>query len=169
VNIWMPVYPVAPDNAMLFYPSWHGGGVPNNSDRYNYYEFNAWRGKIKEQSGGVDTRVHPAPASGFDLGPTLTVLPPVGGLMMFSADQLHASIPNRSLLARYSIDFRVVNRLDVEAHRGSACADVACEGTALRDFMRVSDLERLPEHLVAEYDTLGALDKGIALFEPDLR
>jgi hypothetical protein len=169
INYWLPVFSAGPDNAMLFYPEFHAGGVTNNSSDYNYYEFNAWRGKMKEQSGGKDTRVHPAPAPGVDLGATMTVLPPVGGVMAFSADQLHASIPNVSAVARYSIDFRAVNRADVEDHRGSACGDVACEGTAMRDFMRVTDLERLPDELVAEYDTESAVEYGVTPFEPGLR
>ena len=40
--------------------------------------------------------------------PRLTVVPPLGGIMLFSGDQLHASIPNTSKMTRYTIDFRTV-------------------------------------------------------------
>ena len=152
INIWLPVQPVSKDDAMLFYPDGFGSQVPNNSDGYNYYVYNSHRGNIKQFSGAKDTRVHPAPNDGVPLGATITVLPPAGGLMMFSGDQLHASIPNTTNRARYSIDFRIVDALDVEAQIGAPCADVACEGTALRDFIRATDHQRLDEALIERYD-----------------
>ena len=59
----MPVWPVAENNAMEFYPRYFGQVRENNSGDYNYYLANAWRGRIKDFSGGKDTRVHPAPLS----------------------------------------------------------------------------------------------------------
>ena len=45
-----------------------------------------------------------------------------------------------------------MDRADVEAGRGAANVDSQCTGTTMRDYLRVSDLERLPADVVAPYD-----------------
>ncbi len=40
LNWWVPVYPLQPDNAMAFYPRYFGEPVLNNSEIYNYYDWN---------------------------------------------------------------------------------------------------------------------------------
>ncbi|HEX8519188.1 MAG TPA: hypothetical protein VF667_06320, partial [Pseudonocardia sp.] len=75
------------------------------------------------------------------------------GIMLFSGDQLHASIPNTSAVTRYSIDFRTVHVDDVHAGVGAPVADVACTGTALRDFKRLTDGAAFTEDEVAPHDS----------------
>jgi len=166
VNWWMPVWPVAENNIMEFFPRWFGREIPNNSGDYDYYVANAWRGRIKDFSGGKDTRVHPAPNGPLDADePRITVVPPVGGIMLFSGDQLHASLPNTSAATRYSIDFRTVHLNDVRDGTGAPCADVRCVGTAMRDFRRLSDRAEFTEKEVAPYDTPGT-NGGVKVFVP---
>ena len=45
LNWWMPVWPVAENNIMEFYPHGFGTQVENNSGDYDYYVANAWRGE----------------------------------------------------------------------------------------------------------------------------
>ena len=161
LNWWMPVWPVAENNIMEFYPHGFGAQVENNSGDYDYYVANTWRGNIKDFSGGKDARVHPAPTHGIGPDDTrLTVVPPLGGIMLFSGDQLHASIPNTSGVTRYSIDFRTVHVDDVHAGVGAPVADVACTGTALRDFKRMTDGAAFTEDEVAPYDSESAAGAG---------
>jgi hypothetical protein len=156
---------VAADNVMEFYPRRFGQAVDNNSRDYSYYQANSWRGRIKDFSGGSDIRVHPAPVGGLSSEePELRVVPPVGGVMLFSGDQLHASIPNTSGRTRYSIDFRTVHHADVHENRGAPVVDVACTGTALRDFTRLDDNSAFTEEIVARFDTEGA--EGIKVYVP---
>src|SRR6478735_7182436 len=157
INWWMPVWPVAENNIMEFYPHGFGAQVENNSGDYDYYVANTWRGNIKDFSGGKGARVHPAPVHGVPADATrLTVVPPLGGIMLFSGDQLHASIPNTSGMTRYSIDFRTVHVDDVHAGVGAPVADVACTGTAMRDFKRLTDGASFTEDEVAPYDSESA-------------
>jgi hypothetical protein len=154
LNWWMPVWPVAENNIMEFYPHGFGTHVDNNSRDYDYYVANTWRGNIKAFSGGRDARVHPAPTHPIPADATrVTVVPPLGGIMLFSGDQLHASIPNTSAVTRYSIDFRTVHVDDVHAGVGAPVADVACTGTALRDFKRLTDGAAFTEDEVAPHDS----------------
>jgi hypothetical protein len=168
INWWLPVWPAAENNAMEFYPRGFGNVVENNSGDYNYYEANAWRGRIKDFSGGKDTRVHPAPAS--DLSPDeqrLCIVPPVGGVMLFSGDQLHATTPNSSSVTRYSIDFRTVHAPDVATGVGAPRVDVRCHGTALRDFRRLSDNAVFTDEDAAPYDDDGAHAAGVSVYSPN--
>jgi hypothetical protein len=162
----MPVWPVAENNIMEFYPHGFGAQVENNSGDYDYYVANTWRGNIKDFSGGKDARVHPAPVHGVGPDDTrLTVVPPLGGIMLFSGDQLHASIPNRTKATRYSIDFRTVDRADVLSGAGAPIVDVAALGTSLRDFHRLTDGAALDESEIAPYDSEDA--EGVRVFVPN--
>ena len=83
--------------------------------------------------------------------------------MLFSGDQLHASIPNTSGATRYSIDFRTVHADDLPAARRS-WVDVECVGTALRDFHRLVDGRGFTEEEIAPYDNADA--EGVRVFVP---
>ena len=90
---------------------------------------------------------------------------PVGGLVLFSAAQMHSSVPNTSGVTRFSIDFRTVHLDDVIERNGAPNIDSACTGTVMRDFMRGTDLTRLPEDIVAMYDD-GTAVEGELIYMP---
>ena len=80
------------------------------------------------------------------------MLPP-GAILLFSAAQLHSTVPNTSGRTRFSIDFRTVNLADGVSNHGARNIDSECTGTTMRDYLRSADLEHLPEDLIARYDT----------------
>ena len=151
-NWWMPVYPVTADNVMAFHPKYMTQGVRNGSRRYDYAEWNRTSRFAAASQIGKDTREQPKPEEPVELDPQVRVVPEVGGMMVFSGNQLHSSVPNTSGRTRFSIDFCVVDIDDVEAGRGSRNVDSECSGTSLRDFRRCSDLAAMPEELAARYD-----------------
>ena len=152
LNWWLPIFDVTPDNVVAFHPQYFDAGIANGSARYNYYAWNRDSRAIAVAQIGVDTRDQPKPEEPIDLYPQIRPVPPVGGVMVFSGAQLHSSVPNTSGKTRISVDFRVVHRADVVAGRGPANVDSHCTGTTLRDFLRVSDLERLAEEVIAPHD-----------------
>jgi hypothetical protein len=84
---------------------------------------------------------------------------------LFSGAQLHSTVPNTSGRARYSIDFRTVHLAEVESMGGAPNLDSEPVGTSLRDFMRCSDFERLPEDVVSRYDDESART-GQLVYQP---
>jgi hypothetical protein len=152
LNWWLPIYDVTPDNVVAFHPQYFERGIANGSARYNYYVWNRDSRAIASTQIGVDHRDQPGPEEPIDLDPQVRPVPPVGGVMVFSGAQLHSSVPNTSGRTRISVDFRAVHRGDVEAARGPLNVDSHCTGTTMRDYLRVSDLERLPADVVAPYD-----------------
>lgn len=146
INWWLPIYSVRPDNSMSFDLHSFDQPVPNTSDTFDYYRNNTQR-LATAASVGQEQQARPG-AVGHAPVNELTVLPPPGGVLLFAGAQLHASIPNTSGVARYSIDFRTVDARDLEAGRGAPFVDVHCTGTAVRDFVNVSNGASFDEELV---------------------
>jgi hypothetical protein len=168
INWWFPVYEFQSENALAIYPQWFARALPNSSDTYNYYRWNHESRASASQMVGTDTRVQPKITVDSNLDPELRIVVPVGSLLAFSGQQLHATVPNTTDVTRYSIDFRMVHRADLERGEGAPDTDVHCTGTTLRDFRRSTDLAPLPAALIERYDDASSLEYAHALvFEPN--
>lgn len=166
INWWTPIYELCSDNAMAFHPNYFTRAVKNTSASYNYYEWNqTHRGAHVSQYTTSDPRPLPRAEEELELDPQQRLIVPVGSLILFSAAQLHSSVPNTSGVTRFSVDFRTVHSDDLEHRRGAPNIDAACTGTTMRDYLRASDLSRVPEHLIAAYDD-GTTARGHALYQP---
>jgi hypothetical protein len=151
LNWWIPIHPLDPDSAMGFYPRYFSQPVRNNSEIYNYYEWNANNRATASKHVKSDTREQPKPQE--ELQPiTIRYLPPPGGIIVFSGAQLHETVPNTTNIARYSVDFRTVHYDDVLQRRGAANVDSRSSGTTMRDYLRASDLAHLPDEAITLYD-----------------
>ena len=165
INWWLPIWEIETRNCLAFYPRYFEEPTENSSEIYNYYEWNAKSRASAAQHVKSDTRPQPkltAPIEAQDI----RLLVPPGGLILFSAAQLHETVPNTSGVARYSIDFRTVHRGDVAARRGAPNLDSRCTGTTMRDYLRASDLAKLPEEIVRLYDDGTAIEGRKVVFEP---
>jgi hypothetical protein len=160
LNWWMPIYEIDADDGLAFHSRYWNEPVPNSSNIYNYYEWNRNHRAAAAQYVNEDPRPLPRPVKPIDLDPQIRPVCSVGGIILFSGAQLHSTVPNRSGKTRFSIDFRTIHLDDVVAKRGAPNIDAACTGTSLRDFLRGSDLSRIPESVVALYNdgTEGAGD-----------
>jgi hypothetical protein len=168
LNWWIPIYDFDHDAGMAFHPRYMTEAVANGSARFNYYEWNA-RGRLNAgQHVKTDTREQPKPEQAVELDPQIRPMCKAGGIILFSAAHLHSTVPNTSPRTRFSIDFRTVSLLDLEERRSAANLDSHCTGTSLRDFMRGTDLERLPRSIIEAYDSGAPVDGGVLVFTPDL-
>jgi hypothetical protein len=73
-------------------------------------------------------------------------------VIVFSAAQLHSTVPNSSGQTRFSIDFRTVHLDDVVNKAGAANIDSYCTGSTMGDYLRCADRSPLPETATAPYD-----------------
>ncbi len=163
VNWWTPITEITPRCALVLHPGFFDRGVPNNSQQFDAYEWNADGRKNAARYIKEDPRPHPRLTEPRELDWQVVVGKP-GSLLLFSAQHLHATVPNTSGRTRFSIDFRTVHREDVERKRGARLVDSQATGTTLRDFLRASDYERFPEETIAAYETGGR--KGVLIFDP---
>jgi len=160
VNWWLPVYPIEPNNCLAFHPRYWSQGVANTSREYNYQEWTRTSRQQAAQHIKNDTRPQPKATQPLDLQPDLRIVCPPGGVIIFSAAQLHSSVPNTSGQTRVSIDFRTVCLDDVLAGSGAPNVDSECSGTVLGDFLRVEDFERLRGEVVARDDVRRTVDSA---------
>lgn len=163
LNWWIPIYELSPNNAMGFYPRHFAKPIANNSEIYNYYEWNTKNRAAAALHVKQDTREQPKPQEAPE-GPSIAYLPPPGGLVVFSGAQLHETVENTTDVARYSIDFRTVHLDDVAARAGAVNVDSRSTGTTMRDYRRARDLAPLPDELIALYDDATATGDRILYF-----
>jgi hypothetical protein len=148
----LPIFPVVPENVMAFHPEYFDHPVRNGSARYDYAEWNRSSRLTAAEHIATDTREQPKPEEPVRLDPQVRVVPEPGGVLLFSGAQLHSTVPNTSGRTRFSIDFRTVHIDDVRARRAARNIDSRCTGTTLRDFVRCTDLDSMPEHLADDYE-----------------
>ena len=153
LNFWIPIYRITAENGMAFHPRYWSQPVKNGSREYNYAEWNKTSRLTAAQHIKSDSRKQPKPEEPIELDPQIRVVLPPGAILLFSAAQLHSTVPNTSGRTRFSIDFRTVNLADGVSNHGARNIDSECTGTTMRDYLRSADLEHLPEDLIARYDT----------------
>ncbi|MGH7410207.1 MAG: hypothetical protein ACREJ6_03975 [Candidatus Methylomirabilis sp.] len=166
LNWWLPIFDFESESSMAFFPQYWSRGVRNSSSSFNYYEWNATGRKDSAKHIASDTRKQPRAEEPLELEPQIRIVCPVGGIILFSAAQLHATVPNTSGRTRFSIDFRTAHLDDLVAKRGAPNADSAPTGTSLRDLMRGTDLSRLSEEVVALYEDAPPTS-GVLVFQPE--
>jgi hypothetical protein len=167
LNWWLPIYDFESESSMAFLPRYWDRSVRNGSSSFNYYRWNAEGRKNAAQHIKTDTRKQPRAEEPIEMDPQIRVVCPPGGIILFSAAQMHVTVPNTSGLTRYSIDFRTVNLEDVAARRGAPNVDSAPTGTSLRDFRRGSDLAPMPDEVVRPYEGESQADDGVLVFKPE--
>ena len=167
INWWLPIFPVRDDNAMSFDPASFDQAVPNTSDGFDYYQNNASRLTTATE---VTREVQARPGA-IDHQPDqeLVILPAPGEVLLFSGNQLHASTPNTSGRARFSVDFRIVNVPDLLAGRGAPLVDAHCTGTAIRDFVNVADESSFDEDTVVKLFGAPPADAMLVFGSPETK
>lgn len=153
LNWWLPVYAIESDNSMAFHLRYFDEAIKNSSGGYDYAEWNRTGRQQAAKQVKEETRKQPTPEEPIELEPQVRIVPDVGGMLIFSAAQLHSTVPNTTSRTRFSIDFRTVNIDDLHHGIGAPNVDAECTGTTLGDFLRASDLEPLPQEIIAKYDS----------------
>lgn len=149
INWWMPIYELNGENCMAIHPHYFDRAIKNRSCDYNYHKWNLESRQNAAKHIKADTRVQPKPEEPIELDPQIRLVCPVGGVYLFSAANLHSTVPNTSRVPRYSIDFRTVHLSDVLSGAGAPNVDSECTGTTMGDYLRGSDLTHLPEDVIA--------------------
>ncbi len=167
INWWLPLHDLVSEASMSFFHRYFDRPVRNGSAEFDYYEWNAVGRKDAAKHVSSDTRRQPKPEEPLDLDDEERYIPERAGMLAFSGAQLHATVPNTSGLARFSIDFRTVGRADVLAGRGARNVDSSSTGTSLRDFSSLATGERFADDEVAPYEGATKLSEGVLLFAPE--
>jgi hypothetical protein len=165
INWWIPVYDIVPENCMAFHPKYWTQPIKNGSRDYNYYRWNKESRASAAKQIKTDTRKQPHAEEPIELDPQIRVVCKIGAIILFSAAHMHSTVPNTSGFTRFSIDFRTVHFDDVVTKSGAPNIDSECTGTTLRDYLRGTDLSRLPDDVVAPYDTEPLSEDAVLVYE----
>jgi hypothetical protein len=164
-NWWIPIYDIGSASALAFHPRYWSEPVRNGSSRFNHYRWNKYGRKAAADDPEKYLQDQPHPEDPIDRDAEIRLVCPAGGILLFSGAQLHSAVPNTSGQTRFSIDFRTVHIDDVLGKFGAPNIDSAATGTSLRDFLRGTDLSRIPNEVAELYDTEPLLD-GELIFQP---
>lgn len=151
INWWLPIYEVESDNIMAFHPHYFSKAVKNGSRKYNYQKWNETSRKEAAQHIKSDTREQPKPEEEMMLYPQIRIVTPPGGMVVFSAAQMHSSIPNFTGKTRFSIDFRTVHLQDLIEEKGAPNIDSHCTGTTVGDYLQMNSMENIPEKIIRRF------------------
>lgn len=151
INWWMPIFELNSENCMALHPHYFSKPIKNGSRTYNYHKWKRESRHNAAQHVKADTRVQPRPEEPVELEPQVRLISNVGQAYLFSAAQLHSTVPNTSDVTRYSIDFRTVHLDDVMGRIGAPNVDSACTGTTIGDYLRGKDYSKLPPEAMALY------------------
>jgi hypothetical protein len=165
INWWMPIYGIDSNHGVAFHPRYWTDPIPNDSKKYNYYQWNKEFRPNASQHLKEDPRPLPRPTEPVELKFQVRPVCPVGGIIMFAGAQLHSSIPNTSGKTRYSIDFRTVHCDDLLSKSGAPNLDSECTGTSLRDFISAHDLSPVADEIVQLYSD-GTEAMGNLVYSP---
>jgi ectoine hydroxylase-related dioxygenase (phytanoyl-CoA dioxygenase family) len=165
LNWWMPLYDLQSENTIAFHPVYCAQPVRNSSRDYNYYKWNQQSRREAAKQITTETRKQPQAEEPIEMEPQIRLVCEAGGFIIFSGSYMHSTVRNTSGRTRFSVDFRSVHLDDVKAQRGAPNLDSESTGTTLRDFLRSTDFERIPDDVAALYDGQTAMD-GELIFNP---
>jgi len=129
-NWWAPIYPITAARTVAFYPRYWGTPLANTSAEWDLEE-------VRRKPASLP--LVPRPTEAVDTSDELRLVPEPGDLLCFSGAHLHASTPNESGRARFSIEVRTVHEADLARRRGAPNVDGSAPHVAVTWFRRVSD------------------------------
>jgi hypothetical protein len=116
INHWMPAMTITPEQTMAVYPGYFERAVTNSSkdfDLSHWVKVERARAVTNIQK---EERLHPLPQEALDAAAELRIAGNKGDMMVFSGTHLHATVPNRTSVTRFSVDFRFFHVDDVAGH-----------------------------------------------------
>ncbi len=134
-NWWAPIYPITAGRTIAFYPAYWDEPLKNTSREWDLEEIRA---------GGSSAPVVPGPTETVDTASELRPVIEPGDLLCFSGAHLHASVPNTTGVARFSVEVRTVDTGDAADGRGAPNVDGEAPRVASGWFRSVGDGTPLP-------------------------
>jgi hypothetical protein len=153
-NWWTPIYPITSDRTIVFCPGYWTRPVANTSSSWDLEVIRAQRRDPSHKLPALP--VVPEPSEPVDMASELRTVVEPGDLLCFSGAHLHASVPNLSGVARFSVEARTVDVEDVMLGRGAPNVDGQAPHTALEWFHSVEDGAPLPA-LIGRAKQVGTL------------
>jgi hypothetical protein len=122
-NWWTPVYPLTSERTLAFYPGYWARPLANTSREWDLEKLRALRRGDRPPADDEAMPLIPEPAGPVDDADELRLVLGPGDLLCFSGAHVHASVPNESGAARFSVEVRTVCLDDLRHGRGAPNVD----------------------------------------------
>jgi hypothetical protein len=130
-NWWAPIYSISPGRTIAFFREYWEKPLKNTSANWNLEEI---------RSGRSSAPLVPEPTETVNTASELRPVIEPGDLLCFSGAHLHASVPNSTGVARFSVEVRTVDARDAaEDGRGAPNVDGEAPRVAKDWFRHVVD------------------------------
>jgi len=135
MNWWAPIYPITAGRTIAFYPAYWDEPLKNTSREWDLEEIRAGRSSAP---------VVPEPTETVNTSSELRPVIEPWDLLCFSGAHLHASVPNTTGIARFSVEVRTVDAGDAADGLGAPNLDGEAPRVASGWFRSVEDGTPLP-------------------------
>ncbi len=140
LNWWAPLYPIVPERGLMILQRYWARPIANSSAEWDFAKAKAARAADTGRGAGEAAYpMLPQPTEEVDTADALRLAPAPGDVLCFSGAQLHASVPNETDLARFSIETRTVSARDLREGRSAPNVDGAAKQTQWAWFRRLTD------------------------------
>jgi hypothetical protein len=143
INWWAPLCPITAGRTIAFFPDCWDRPVANDSSDWDLDAIRAEIAAARAQAREPVFPNVPEPTGPDTLGSAMPVVIEPGDVLLFSGAHLHASVPNGSGAARYSLELRSVDEHDVAAGIGAPNLDGCAPRVAWHWFRRLADGSRM--------------------------
>ena len=135
-NWWTTIRPLTAERTIALYPGYWSRPIANTSADW---DLDAIRERRRKGERDEDLPIVPEPTEPVDENSELRIVIEPGDLLCFSGAHLHASVPNVSGEARFSVELRTVNIDDFRRNLGAPALDGRASKTPLEWFRSMTD------------------------------
>jgi hypothetical protein len=139
-NFWIPLQNITPLNSFGFATEFFNQPIPNNSHLFCLYDWNQSGGfqNLKKSKKTKTPQMYPRNLEKIPKDRISSFSLNKGEAMIFSAQHLHGTLPNRSHKTRFSLDIRVVMSEDLRLGKCAPQIDNFSQGLNLNDMMKIN-------------------------------
>ena len=135
---WIPLHDQSKQQTFEIYPDWLDRAVPNNSEIFDYDQWNSvnsdkrigWQNK----NTGL-TANYPQALEEVDPGKRIGFSCKKSQSLFFSGAHFHQTIKQTTDHCRYSVDFRLIHLNDYRNGMGAPNSDNRSKGSSLKDYL----------------------------------
>lgn len=141
ITWWMPLHAVGLQETFEFLPNCFDRAVQNDSGGFDYGQWTSKGTSLKigwQDPAAGRRELYPQLQESLDQERRISFTAEPGEMIVFSGQHLHQTIPIKSGLTRFSIDFRTVCLPDHEAGLGPLNVDNHSTGDALQGHVPVT-------------------------------
>lgn len=139
INWWIPLFDVNELDTFSFYPNYFSIPIKNNSNEFNYDDWK--KGGSFQSTGNLQKQIFPEIKEAIVSMEEIKISCNAGNLLLFSACHLHGTSPNLTDQTRFSIDFRTVDKEDLNI-RYAPNVDNESTGSIIEDMLSALNFEK---------------------------